>query len=132
MKNINFFFLFSVKVDTNTVHQEWLKTSGPLHIRRIAEHYKIFEHLFGDAYFVPRVSLDIRYNLEDGDTQAPVYFGNLLKPQDAQKAPEVTFDASFSYNNEKIDPKTTLWTLLMTGPDGHFEKENSEYVHWLM
>lgn len=116
----------------HAVHDEWLKTSGPLQIKRIAEHYKVFQHLFGDAYFVPRVSLDIKYNLEDGDSQAPVYYGNLLKPKDAQKAPEIKFDASFSFNNEKVDVTKTLWTLLMTNPDGHFEKENAEYVHWLM
>lgn len=125
-------WVFSVKVDLNAVHDEWLKTSGPLQIRRIADHYKIFEHLFGDAYFVPRVSLDIKYSLEDGETQAPVYYGNLLTPTDTQNTPEVKFDASFSYNNEKVDAKNTLWTLLMTNPDGHFEKENAEYVHWFM
>lgn len=123
---------FTVKVDLHAVHDEWLKTAGPLQVKRIAEHYKIFEHLFGDAYFVPRIGLDIKYNLEDNVTQAPVYYGNLLTPSDTQKAPEVQFDASFSYKNEKVDANKTLWTLLMTGPDGHFELENSEYVHWLM
>uniref|UniRef100_A0A336MQ47 Large ribosomal subunit protein mL38 n=1 Tax=Culicoides sonorensis TaxID=179676 RepID=A0A336MQ47_CULSO len=121
-----------LQIDMDQVHEDWLKNNGPLQIKRIAEHYKIFEHLFGDAYFVPRVDMQIRYNLSDGETQAPVYYGNLLKPKDAQNAPEVTFDASFSYNNEKVDQSKTLWTLLMTNPDGHFEKENGEYVHWLI
>ncbi|XP_063705966.1 large ribosomal subunit protein mL38 [Culicoides brevitarsis] len=121
-----------LQIDLDSVHEEWLKTSGPLHIKRIAEHYKIFEHLFGDAYFVPRVAMDIKYNLPDGETQAPVYYGNLLTPSDTQTAPEVTFDASFSYDSKPVDPSKTLWTLLMTGPDGHLEQENSEYVHWLI
>lgn len=36
--------------------------------------------------------------------------------------PEVKFDV----------PKNSLWTLLLTNPDGHLYNENSEYIHWLV
>lgn len=40
----------------------------------------------------------------------------------ALSAPEVTFKAD----------KDSLWTLILTNPDGHLSEENSEYVHWFM
>lgn len=118
-----------LEVDIEKVESEWFKTSGPHHIRRIAEHFRVFEHLFGAAYFIPRVALHINYAHED--SLIPVFFGNLLKPRECQNQPEVTFDPSFSMTGDK--PETaTLWTLLMTNPDGHLERENSEYVHWMV
>lgn len=112
------------------MEKDWLETSGPHQIRIIAEHFKIYEHLFGSAYFVPRVALDIKF--QSGDTDIPVFYGNQIKPRDAQQAPFVSYDPNFSMTHEPVDGSKTLWTLLMTNPDGHFEKENSEYVHWLM
>lgn len=39
----------------------WLNTAGPFHIRRIAEHYGVFNDLFGkNAFFTPRVSLEVK------------------------------------------------------------------------
>lgn len=29
-------------------------------------------------------------------------------------------------------PEKSLWTLMLTNPDGHLQKENSEYIHWLV
>ena len=50
-----------MQVNIDEVKSDWQKTAGPLHIRKIAEHYGIFEDLFGKyAYFVPRVFLDIK------------------------------------------------------------------------
>lgn len=36
--------------------------------------------------------------------------------------PEVNFEA----------PEKSLWTLMLTNPDGHLNQENSEYIHWLV
>lgn len=103
------------------VRDEWLRDVGPQHIKNVAEHYGIFEHLFGDAYFYPRLPLDIAYH-QGEDLYAPVFSGNLLKPAEVLKEPIVQF---------KSDPDA-LWTLVLTNPDGHLTKENSEYVHWMV
>lgn len=52
---------FPVEINLDEMKSEWEKTAGPLHIRRIAHHYGIYEHLFGHhAYFTPRVPLSIK------------------------------------------------------------------------
>lgn len=108
-----------VQIDLDEVKKDWFQ-STPMHIKTIADHYGIYEHLYGDAYFIPRVPLNVGYNLED--SLIPVYYGNVIKPNEAQRAPEVTFESN---NND-------LWTLILTNPDGHFTKQDSEYVHWFM
>ena len=67
------------KLSLSDVRLEWLKTCGPHHIKRLAEHFNIFDDLFGEAYFVPRVPLDIKFQVEDGSL-LPVCFGNQVKP----------------------------------------------------
>ncbi|XP_035896478.1 39S ribosomal protein L38, mitochondrial [Anopheles stephensi] len=122
-----------LEVDLDQVRGDWLKTSGPFHVKRIAEHYGVFEHLFGgSAYFVPRVELSIQYQV--GDLLHPVRYGNILKPSDTQTAPSVRFDANFSFAGEKADEqqKDSWWCLLMTNPDGHFEDSEKEYCHWFV
>ncbi|KAJ8933207.1 hypothetical protein NQ314_014154 [Rhamnusium bicolor] len=107
-------------INLEDTKQEWLKTAGPYHIKQIADHYGIFEHLFGDAYFFPRVSLNITYDVENG--KLPIYFGNIVKPSEATKIPEVTYESD----------ENTLWSLILTNPDGHFTEQTSEYVHWFV
>lgn len=111
-------FMFETTVEANVdeVHADWLKSEGQAHIKTVATHYGIYEHLFGCAYFVPRIPLDIKvwrqklsqmqykesdivhifhFQFEvDEDTLAPVYFGNTLKPKHAKEAPIVSFDSS--------------------------------------
>lgn len=121
--------MISVTVDPELVKRDWLKTSGPFHIKRLAEHYGVFEHLYGSAYFVPRVPLQITFN--NGDVASPVYYGNVLKPSEASVEPTVQFDASFNYKGEaKVED--TWWTLVLTNPDGHFSEEDKEYCHWFV
>jgi len=111
-----------VEVPLQEVSKDWLKEGrGQEQIKSIAQHYGVFEHLFGDAYFYPRVPLNIAYH-QGEDIFAPVYFGNQLKPKEVQLEPTVEFES---------DPDT-LWTLVLTNPDGHLTKDNSEYVHWMM
>lgn len=73
------------KLSLEDVRLEWLKTCGPYHIKSLAEHYNIFEDLFGEAYFVPRVPLDIKFQVEDG-ASLPVYYGNQVKPNEVDLA----------------------------------------------
>ncbi|XP_059616637.1 large ribosomal subunit protein mL38 [Phlebotomus argentipes] len=118
-----------LEVDLENVSQEWMKTSGPFDVRGIADYYEIFDHLFGDAYFIPRVHLRVLYPTSTDDCN-PVYYGNILSPEDAVEQPIVEFDHQFRLPKEK--DKENLWTLIMTTPDGHLSDSSSEYVHWLV
>lgn len=109
-----------MKIDLEECHKEWLKTDGPQHIKKIADYYGVYEHLFGDAYFYPQVPITVTFELESGDL--PVYYGNVIKPKDAQKKPKVTYESD----------DETLWTLILTNPDGHFTEQEKEYVHWFV
>lgn len=104
------------------VKKTWLDTSGPNDIKKIADHYGIFKDLYGDAYFNPRVHLDVNYSIDNDGSIVKVFRGNLLKPIEASKPPKVI------YNSEP----DTFWTLLLTCPDGNLVEENSEYCHWFM
>ena len=38
-----------------------------------------------------------------------------------------------SFELPKSDPDpNSLWTLVMTNPDGHLTDEKSEYLHWMV
>lgn len=107
-------------IDVNKSNEDWLRSGGPQQIRQIAEHYGVFEHLFGDAYFNPQVPLSVSY-LKD-DVKHPVYYGNILKPEEASAKPEINFESD----------KDSFWTLILTNPDGHLSDNDKEYVHWFV
>ncbi|KAF7282848.1 hypothetical protein GWI33_001984 [Rhynchophorus ferrugineus] len=109
-----------LQINMEETYADWLNTVGPYHIRQIAEHYGIFEHLFGDAYFHAFVPLKIAY--ENNDTLYPVYYGNTLKPDEAASKPVVEFE-----NNDN-----SLYTLILTNPDGHLTDNEKEYIHWFV
>ncbi|KAK7867748.1 hypothetical protein R5R35_002251 [Gryllus longicercus] len=109
-----------LEIPLEAVEETWKTTGAPFHIKTIAEHYGVFQDLFGDAYFYPVKPLDIDY--KSGDLYHPVYRGNVIKPSEASKPPEVQY---------KSDPNT-LWTLILTNPDGHFTEENAEYILWFI
>lgn len=110
-----------VQIDLGAMYDDWYRTAGPYQLRKIAEHYGIFEHLYGDAYFSPRVPMNILYDYNE-DSQLPIYYGNIIAPSAAVKKPEVSFESE----------ESSLWSLLLTNPDGHFTEENSEYLHWFV
>lgn len=64
-----------VKIDLDKVKNERINTNGPFQIQRIAQHYGIFEHLFEDGYFVPRIPLNISVS-----TKYRNYIFNLKNP----------------------------------------------------
>lgn len=111
---------FVVRIDLEASKKEWLSSQGPQHIKVIAEHFDIYKHLFGDAYFYPRVILNVAFEVESG--YLPVCFGNVIKPRDGQKKPNVTYESD----------ENTLWTLILANPDGHFTEQTKEYVHWFV
>lgn len=112
--------MFVVQIDLKKAKNTYLEQDGPDHIKTIADHYGVFEHLFGDAYFIPRVPLDIFYQTEE--FKMPVYYGNTIKPKEADSKPEIRYQAD----------DNTLWTLILTNPDGHLTENDAEYVHWFV
>ncbi|GJQ84260.1 putative DNA helicase [Trypoxylus dichotomus] len=106
-------------LNLDEVQDEWLHTEGPSHIKVIADHYGIYQDLFGDAFFMPRVPLKVTFA---SDVDLPVYYGNTIKPSEATERPSVLYES---------DDKS-LWTVILTNPDGHLTRKNSEYVHWFI
>lgn len=62
---------------------DWSKTNAPLHTKKIAEYYGIFDHLFGDSYFTPYIPLEINY--DHNSINVPVYRGNIIKPHEVKR-----------------------------------------------
>ncbi|KFP95815.1 hypothetical protein N329_02093, partial [Haliaeetus albicilla] len=115
------FSLIAVLIPLDEVRAEWEKTSGPFHKQRVAEHCGIFRDLFKGATFTPWVTLRVEYSQED-EHFVPVYYGNMVAPSEASSPPAVSYEAD----------KGSLWTLLLTNPDGHLRNTDSEYLHWLV
>nr|XP_020660767.1 39S ribosomal protein L38, mitochondrial [Pogona vitticeps] len=113
--------LNTLLIPLDDVKAEWERTSGPYHKQRVAEHYGLYQDLFGDATFLPQVILRVEYS-QDEEHVTPVYCGNLITPTEALNPPEVSFEAD----------EGSLWTLLLTNLDGHLRDSNLEYVHWLV
>ncbi|XP_075157466.1 mitochondrial ribosomal protein L38 [Haematobia irritans] len=118
-------------IDLNEVEKDYNDTTRGYDLRIIADHYGIFEDLFGAAYFVPRVNLNIRYQANE-DTLVPVYNGNIIKPLEARHVPLVSFDGTSDPITGKQQKGDSYWTLVATNPDGHFTQSNKEYVHWFV
>ncbi|KAM8796996.1 large ribosomal subunit protein mL38 [Eudromia elegans] len=108
-------------IPLDEVRAEWEKTSGPFHKQRVAEHYGIFRDLFKEATFTPSITLRVGYN-QDDEHVVPVYHGNMVTPSEASSPPEVSYEVD----------KGSLWTLLLTNPDGHLRETDTEYLHWLV
>lgn len=113
--------LRTLKLDLDEVKTEWDKTVGPDHIKIMAEHFGIFRDLFDGAHFMPTMPLAITYDYDD-ETVTPVYRGNHIQPSEASKAPQIHF---------KEEPNS-LWTLVLTNPDGHLLDSSAEYLHWFV
>ncbi|XP_027547585.1 39S ribosomal protein L38, mitochondrial isoform X2 [Neopelma chrysocephalum] len=113
--------LQTVLIPLDEVRAEWERTSGPFHKQRVAEHCGVFRDLFKGATFTPWVALRVHYSQEDEDL-VPVYYGNMVTPSEASSPPAVSYEAD----------KGSLWTLLLTNPDGHLRDADSEYLHWLV
>lgn len=109
-------------IDLDKAKEDWLNTIGPQHVHRTAQHFGIFDDLFEDAYFYPITPLTIDYDFGHEELLARVYTGNLIKPIEARNSPSVSY---------KADPKS-LYTLLLTTPDGNYSDSELEYCHWFM
>ncbi|KAL3273753.1 hypothetical protein HHI36_015181 [Cryptolaemus montrouzieri] len=110
----------TLRINLEETFKEWTTSLAPAHIQKVADHYGIFEHLFGDAYFKPVVPMNISF--ASGDVEHPVYHGNIIRPSEAVSKPTVTYTSD---NN-------SLWALLLTNLDGHFTDSSKEYIHWFV
>lgn len=120
-----------MEIDLEDVKREWLHTTGPHQVLNLAKHFGIFDHLFGGrAFFLPQVPMDVKFDGE-GDLCHSVYYGNIIKPRFTDKAPTVDFDASFTGAGQKTNDQS-LWTLVLTNPDGNLYDSNKEVVHWMV
>lgn len=104
------------------VREGWQADMGPVHTRQVAEHYGVFQDLFGDgAFFYPVVPLTVAYEYDE-EHVTPVYRGNMVPPAEAQTVPLVEFEAS----------EGELYTILMTNPDSHLTDNSAQYLHWMV
>ncbi|XP_068159960.1 large ribosomal subunit protein mL38 [Drosophila tropicalis] len=118
-------------IDLDQVQETYTKTTGQHDLRLLADHYGIFGDLFGSAYFVPRVPLQINYEQEN--VLSPVYNGNVIKPSEATKAPLVNFDGQLDpISGKQTSNSENYWTLLLTNPDAHYTNGAKECVHWFI
>ena len=81
LKSLKNYVDLNKEISIKEIRKEWLQTAAPFHIKAIDEHYNIFEDIFGEAFFLPRIPLSIEYRQTDGSTM-PVYFGNQIKPNE--------------------------------------------------
>ncbi|XP_050673946.1 39S ribosomal protein L38, mitochondrial [Leptidea sinapis] len=112
---------YQLEIDLQEAKKVWLETLGPYHKKQIADHYSIYEHLYGEGYFVPFINIEVTYDLKNG-TCLPVYTGNVIKPSEALEQPEVLFKSDGS----------SLWTLVLSSLDGHMQDSSKEYAHWIV
>jgi large subunit ribosomal protein L38 len=121
-----------VEINLDVVKDECFQTSGPYQLKKIADHYGIYNDLFGKyAYFVPRVQLNINFPGKENEVWS-VHNGNRLMPADLKSAPNVSYDPKFSLSYKDKPEENTLWTLVLTNPDGHLTENKREYVHWMV
>jgi hypothetical protein len=101
---------FLVDIDLDATKSEWLKTAGPFHIRRIAEHYGVFEDLFGKyAYFTPRINLDIKVsNRNESAEQFLMNFLQFLSSPTATSYAQCTTETASSPPMQRTRQKWNL------------------------
>nr|XP_026484649.1 39S ribosomal protein L38, mitochondrial [Vanessa tameamea]XP_026484658.1 39S ribosomal protein L38, mitochondrial [Vanessa tameamea] len=110
-----------LEIDMEKSKKDWLQSLGPMHKKQIADHYGVYEHLYGEGFFIPQLHLEVFYDINDGNC-LPVYYGNVIKPAEAVESPHVSYDTDGN----------TLWTLALTNLDGHLAENDKEYVHWFI
>ncbi|KAL8559752.1 hypothetical protein ACOMHN_002285 [Nucella lapillus] len=110
-----------LKLDLKTVQDKWLKEQGPQHIHSIVDHYGLYTHLFGSAFFYNTTPMSVCYDYDEAFV-TPVRYGNRILPSEAAIAPFVSYESAAD----------TLWTLVMTSPDGHLQCNDTECLHWMV
>ncbi|KAK6185416.1 hypothetical protein SNE40_007658 [Patella caerulea] len=113
--------LKKLEVNLEEVRQSWVEEQMPNHSYVLAEHYGIYKDLFDHCFFYPKLFMDIEYDVDE-EFVMPLYLGNRITPTEAQNPPHIKYNC---------DPNT-WWTLVMSSPDGHLEKNDAECLHWMI
>ncbi|XP_064598797.1 large ribosomal subunit protein mL38-like [Liolophura sinensis] len=113
--------LGTLSLPEEDVKLQYEADEGLISTRVLAEHYGIFRDLFDGAHFVPNTRLEVSYNFDD-EFILPVYRGNKLEASLVHTAPCVEYTT---------DP-ASLWTLILTNPDGHLQDNSAEVLHWFI
>lgn len=113
----------TLNVDLGVVREQWVESGQVFQdIYDAAELYGVFEDMFQHAFFKPCLTMNVNYEQKDGETLVPVHRGNIVKPSEASRAPEVNWASS----------PDMLWTLAMVSLDTHMTVPGGEYLHWLV
>ncbi|CAL1532330.1 unnamed protein product [Lymnaea stagnalis] len=110
-----------LNVDMERVKEDWHNESMPQHVRKISEHYGIFKDLFDGAHFFPVIPLDVAYDYDE-ELVTPVRYGNIIPACETSAKPSVSFKVA----------DDSLWTLVMSSPDGNLEDSSKEILHWFV
>ncbi|KAF8569112.1 hypothetical protein P879_06316 [Paragonimus westermani] len=135
----------TLRVPVDAIHSTSEDTQAPVRRLLVAQHYGVFNSLFGPPhFFVPQVDFKPYFLENPGDRTSvdlsseqntlvevdlhPVYMGNLITPKLAMTPPYVDLSSA---------PSDYLWTLVMSCPDEPFGDEDgllptNEYVHWMV
>ncbi|XP_067651116.1 large ribosomal subunit protein mL38-like [Haliotis asinina] len=108
-------------ISLEDVKAKWQEEQGSRHVHQIAKHHGIYQDMFDHAFFYPATDIDISYDYNE-DFVTMVFTGNKISPADAAECPYVTYQS---------DDKS-LWTLVMSSPDGHLEQDDKECLHWMV
>ncbi|GFS05859.1 39S ribosomal protein L38, mitochondrial [Elysia marginata] len=110
-----------LRIDMDTMREDWNKESMPDHVCRIAEHYGIFHDMFDGAHFHPVVPLEVAFDHSE-ELFTPVCYGNIIPASETSKEPSIIYNSS----------EDSLWTLIMASPDGNLEENQKELLHWFI
>lgn len=111
----------TLEISLDEVNKEWLKTSAPNHLYTIIDHYGIYNDMFNGAYFYPIMPMSIGYELDE-DNVMPVHYGNTVNASETHEEPLVEYDSDGG----------SLWTLILSNPDGYLYDSNKECLHWMI
>ncbi|XP_033754821.1 39S ribosomal protein L38, mitochondrial-like [Pecten maximus] len=104
-----------------SINDLWYGMGWSKNMRAVAQHYGVYRDLFYDAYFYPQFPLNVFYEY-DNETVTAVYNGNIISPSEVEERPQVEYDFA----------PDKLYTLALTAPDSHLQKNAVEYLHWLV
>ncbi|XP_055380790.1 39S ribosomal protein L38, mitochondrial [Condylostylus longicornis] len=123
----------SLSINLDAVRKESNFTAAPFQLKTIADHYGIYKDLFGNAYFIPRINMDIFFTDENKNNHS-IFYGNVLSASCTVNEPNITFDHNKNLLIKNFDSsETSYWSILMVSPDTHlFSGKNENFLNWFI